>query len=81
MLHLPINLIFGTYPSSRPSKYQDFVKNWKTAMQKAYALANEHLAKSLPKARDYHDHKAKFTGLKRGDQVLWCNLTPRRGHG
>ena len=50
-------------------------------MQKAYALANEHLAKSLAKARDYHDHKAKFTGLKRGDQVLLCNLIPRRGHG
>ena len=34
---LPIDLIFGTYPSSAPTKYREFVKNWKTAMQEAYA--------------------------------------------
>ena len=36
--HLPIDLIFGTYPSSTPNKYRDFVKNWKTATKEAYAL-------------------------------------------
>ena len=77
--HLPIDLIFGTYPSSTPTKYRDFVKNWKTAMQEAYALASEHSVKSLAKGRDYHDRKATFTGLKPGDQVLVRNLTPRGG--
>ena len=65
-LLLPIDLIFGTYPSSKPTKYRDFVKNWKTAMQEAYALANERSVKSLAKRRDYHDRKATFTGLKPG---------------
>ena len=51
---LPIDLIFGTYPSSTPTKYRDFVKNWKTAMQEAYALAIEHSVISLAKGRDYH---------------------------
>ena len=77
--HLPIDLIFGTYPSPTPAKYQDFAKNWKTAMQEAYALANERSAKSIAKGRDYHDCKATFTGLKPGDRVLVRNLTPRGG--
>ena len=46
---LPIDLIFGTYPSSTPTKYRDLVKNWKTAMQESYALANERSVKSLVK--------------------------------
>ena len=54
---LPIDLIFGTYPSSTPIKYRNFVKNWKTAMQEAYALANKRSVKSLAKGRDYHDRK------------------------
>ena len=58
--HLPIDLIFGTYPPSKPTKYRVFVKNWKT---------------------DYHNRKATFTGLKPGDRVLMCNLTPRGGPG
>ena len=48
-------------------------------MQEAYALANEHSAKSLAKGRDYHDRKATFTRLKPGDWVLVHNLTPRGG--
>ena len=75
--YLPIYLIFGTHPSSTPTKYQDFVKNWKTAMQEAYALANECSVKLLAKGRDYHDRKATFTGLKPGDRILVRNLTPR----
>ena len=50
-------------------------------MQEAHALANERSAKSLAKGRDYHDHKATFTGLKPGDQVLLRNLTPGGGPG
>ena len=74
---LPIDLIFGTYPSSTPTKYRDQVKNWKTAVQLAYALANERSVKLLAKGRDYHDRKATFTVLKPGDQVLVHNMTPR----
>ena len=77
----PIDLIFDTYPSSTPTKYRDFVKNWKTAMQEAYALANERSVKSLAKGRDYHDRKATFTGLKPGDRVLVRNLTLRGSPG
>ena len=80
-LRLSIDLTFGTYPSSTPSKYRDFVKNWKTAMQEAYASANERSVRSLAKGSDYHDRKATFTGLKPGDRVLVRNLTPRGGPG
>ena len=47
-----VDLIFGAYPSPTPTKYLDFVKNWKTAMQEAYVLVNERSAKSLAKEKD-----------------------------
>ena len=46
-------------------------------MQEAYALENERSAKPLAKGRDYHGRKATFTGLKPGDRVLVCILTPK----
>ena len=51
---LPIDFTFGTYPSLTLTKYRDFVKNWKTAMQEAYAFANERSVISLAKGRHYH---------------------------
>ena len=50
-------------------------------MQEAYALGNNRSAESLAKGRDYHDRKATFMGLKPGDWVLVCNMTPRGGPG
>ena len=50
-------------------------------MQEAYALENEHSAKSLAKGTDQHDRKATLTGKKPADPVLVHNLTPRGGPG
>ena len=78
---LPIDLIFGTFPTSTPTDHHGYVRKWKSAMMEAYSLAAKKADTSAAKGKMFQDRKAHFTDLEPGDRVLVRNLSERGGPG
>ena len=78
---LPVDLLFGTSPSSTRENHTDYVKRWKSAMKDAYAKATSSSGKAAISGKKIYDRKVRFTLLKPGDRVLVRNLCERGGPG
>ncbi len=78
---LPVDLLFGTSPSSTRENHTEYVKRWKSAMKDAYAKATSNSSKAAISGKKIYDRKVRFTLLKPGDRVLVRNLCERGAPG
>ncbi len=66
--------------SSTPSTkqdYQQYVKQWRTAMQESYRLAGQKINERAAKAKKTYDRFVRSSILQPGDRVLVRNLSER----
>lgn len=78
---LPVDILFGTSPSTTKGSHTEYVKRWKRGMKDAYAKAGNNSNKSAALGKTIYDRKVRFTSLKPGDRVLVRNLRERGGPG
>ena len=76
---LPIDIMFGLKPPT--STYPEYVKQWRSAMDKAYELASTNASKSTATSKNQYDKKVRHAVLQEGDRVLVRNLSERNGPG
>ena len=77
---LPIDVIFGTEPTTSLD-YTTYVKEWRTAMKEAYAIASKRSEASGLKGKRQYDRRVNSSVLQPGDRVLVWNLSKRGGPG
>ena len=78
---LPVDTMFGLDEGDVKRKsHRQFVDDWKTAMEQAYALANENIANAADYNKMQYDRKVHGAELQVGDQVLIRNMR-ERGEG
>ena len=72
---LPVDSMFGLDEGDVKRKsHRQFVDDWKTAMEQAYALANENIANAADYNKMRYDRKVHGAELQVGDQVLIRNM-------
>ena len=72
---LPIDSMFGLDESGVKRKsHQQFVKEWKKAMEQAFALANGNITKAADYNKEQYDRKTRGAELQVGDRVLMRNM-------
>ena len=76
---LPIDMIFDIDQRSSARSYNEYVKQWKQAMEEAYSIANHQSIAAGEKNKAWYDLNAKSIALHPNDGVLVRNLSDRGG--
>ena len=78
---LPIDMIFNIDQPSSARSYNEYVQQWKRAMEEAYSIANRRSIAAGEKNKARYDLHAKSIDLHPNDRVLVRNLSERGGPG
>ena len=78
---LPIDMIFNIDQPSSACSYNEYVQQWKQAMEEAYSIANRRSIAAGEKNKARYDLHAKSIDLHPNDWVLVRNLSERGGPG
>ena len=80
--HLPIDTIIPVdSPKLGNKSYQQFVKQWKDAMQEAFKIAISNSQKQNAYNKKQYDKKVKYVDIQVGDRVLIKNDKDEKGVG
>ena len=72
---MPIDTMFGLEEELVKRKsHQQFVADWKKAMEQAFILANDNISKAAEYNKSQYDRKVHGVELSVGDQVLFRNM-------
>ena len=78
---LPIDMIFNIDQPSSARSYNEYVQQWKQAMEEAYSIANRRSIAAGEKNKARYDLHAKSIDLHPNDRVPVRNLSERGGPG